>query len=209
MSHCSRTRYRKPREAHNERERTESAAGPDPDLNGIDFSSSNLKTHLSSSHRAVPPQPSNTPEWDNLHQTEELSHSELRNTCHKCRRLFFFFFSPQTGDTCLSLSKDYLRCVSSPPAVALCHLRPAAAFSPPKGCWANPPLCQIPPAFSVPSTFKEAFDYWMPLAWRMNPNSPIFLRAAHIFIGAGVWACRRRLKICVRSSRTGRCSTDF
>lgn len=94
MSHCSRTRYRKPREAHNERERTESAAGPDPDLNGIDFSSSNLKTHLSSSHRAVPPQPSNTPEWDNLHQTEELSHSELRNTCHKCRRLFFFFFFP-------------------------------------------------------------------------------------------------------------------
>ena len=198
MSHRGQTRYRKPCETHHEQEQTQSAAGPDPDLNGIDSSSSNLKMHLSSSHRAVPPQPSNTPEWDNLHQTEELSHSELRNTCHKCRRRFFFFF-PQTGDTCLSLKKDYLRCVSSPPAVALCHLRPAAAFSPPKAVEQTLPSVRSPqPLCAV--NFQRSIWLLNASGPKGESNSPIFLRTARIFTVAGAWACRRRLKIFVRGA---------
>lgn len=129
--------------------------------------------HLSSSHRAVPPQPSNTPEWDNLRQTEELSHSELRNTCHSCRRLVFFFFCPDWRHLPFAFERLSKMCELT----ARCCSLPSEArssFHSPKGCWANPPLCQIPPAFSVPSTFKEAFDYWMPLAWRMNPTAQSF-----------------------------------
>ena len=111
----------------------------------------------------------------------------------------FFFFFPQTGDTCLSLKKDYLRCVSSPPAVALCHLRPTAAFSPPKAVEQTLPSVRSPqPLCAV--NFQRSIWLLNASGPKGESNSPIFLRTARIFTVAGAWACRRRLKIFVRGA---------
>lgn len=85
----------------------------------------------------------------------------------------FFFFCPDWRHLPFAFERLSKMCELT----ARCCSLPSEArssFHSPKGCWANPPLCQIPPAFSVPSTFKEAFDYWMPLAWRMNPTAQSF-----------------------------------
>lgn len=110
----------------------------------------------------------------------------------------------QTENTYLLVWEDYLRCVSLPPTVALYHLRSAAACSRPKAV--QQPLPSDPHSLSVPSSFKEAFIYRMPLAWRTS--YPIFQCTAYIFIVVWAWAHWRGLKI-FSECRTEWCSKDF
>lgn len=193
----------------NEHQQTQLTAGPDLDLNGIGFL--NIQREIWQSTWAPPTalfHCSSHPLVGGIISPKERSCKIQSSALHGTNEEGVFpdkihFYS-------LLLWEDYLRCVSLPPTVALCHLRPVASCGRPKAVHQPlppPSSPSDPPSLCIQSSFKETFDYWMPLAWRIT-HIPIFQWTAYIFIVAWAWAYWRRLRSFAQW-RTRWSSADF